>query len=314
MFASQRHPNAIFVQLTTGCNAKCTSCPHPFTYGAAGHHQTGNMSQGTWDEIVRQVADAGYTGQVGLYLHHEPLLVKNLADRIKDINERTQAYVVLSTNGALLTAQRRRELIEARPRQVHVNISSADPGQYADIMKLDWEVTRRNTHAFIEEAAGVIEVEINCPVLPGVDTQRLVDEFPTVKVNIEFWANSRGGLLDEVSAAGRDSRFKIKPACDQPTANFNVLWDGAVILCCMDWEHQSKASFPNIKEADMFATYNGRLMNKVRREFRAGNYDRFDMCGKCADEMGFNKGQPERQLDRIADLGRRACRRLAQAF
>ncbi len=74
----QRHPDAIFVQLTTGCNAECKFCPHPFTYGAYGGHGRGNMPDEIWDELVSQICQEDYQGQVGLYLHHEPLLVKSL--------------------------------------------------------------------------------------------------------------------------------------------------------------------------------------------------------------------------------------------
>lgn len=305
-----RHPEAIFAQLTTGCNARCTSCPHPFTYGAVGGHKSGNMSSETWGVLIDQIATAGFRNQVGLYLHHEPLLVNDLFDRIRDVNERTDAYVVLSTNGALLDEKRRRALIEARPRTVHINISSADDKQYADIMKLDWAQTRDNAHAFIEEAAGLVDIEVNCPVLPGVDTQKLVDEFSSVKVNVEYWANSRGGLLDDVSAKARGSRFKRRTSCAQPTQNFNVLWDGSVIVCCMDWGHESKKDFPNIHDADLFETYRGRVMNDIRKEFRAGCYDRYKMCSKCADEMGFNVGHPIRPLDDAAAVGEKLVEKI----
>ena len=282
-----RHPQAIFVQLTTGCNAKCVSCPHPFTYGAGGSHRPGNMSAETWSALVSQIAAAGYRGEIGLYLHHEPLLVRDLPEKIREINERTSGYVVLSTNGALLTEDRRGALIAARPRRVHINISSADPAQYAAIMTLNWETTRENARAFIEEARGKVSVELNCPRLPEVNIDLLCATFPGVKVNTDFWANSRGGLLDGVSAKGRGSRFKLGGYCRQPDQNVNVLHDGGVIICCQDWGHESKASFPNIRDRSIFETYSGAAMNAIRAEFRAGNYDRYKMCGACADEMGF---------------------------
>lgn len=283
-----RHPDAIFVQLTTGCNAKCVSCPHSFTYGNA-VHKPGNMSRETWDLLLSQIKGAGYRGQVGLYLHHEPLLVKDLGAKIKEVYRRTSAYVVLSTNGALLTPAWRRELIEAQPHTVHVNISSADPDQYRQIMKLDWETTKTNTIAFILESRGRINVEINCPVLPGVDTDRLRSTFPGVKVNVEYWANSRGGLLDGVSAQGKGSRFKLGGHCMQPTQNMNVLWDGSVIACCIDWNHESRADFPRIQQQNLFETYASGVMEALRREFRDGNYKRYAMCDACSLEMGFDR-------------------------
>lgn len=282
----KKSPQAIFVQLTTGCNAKCASCPHPFTYG---ERRVGNMTSFVWSLLVDQIAREGYRGEVGLYLHHEPLLVKSLAEKIKEINERTAAYVVLSTNGALLNADRRAELIEAKPRRVHINISSASPFQYSQIMKLNWEATRENTRAFLDEAKGKVDVEINVPRLPDVDVGLFKKEFPNAKVNVDSWANSRGGLLKDVSAKSKGSRFKIGGYCRQPDQNLNVLHDGSIIVCCMDWTHQSKASFPSITAANVFETYRGEAMNAIRDEFCKGNYSRFSMCGPCADEMGFRK-------------------------
>jgi uncharacterized Fe-S cluster-containing radical SAM superfamily protein len=283
-----RHPEAVFVQLTTGCNARCSSCPHPFTYGAVGKHPGGSMSRETWGLLIGQIAADGYHGQVGLYLHHEPLLVKDLPAKISDVNEKTDAFVVLSTNAALLTPERRAALIEARPRTVHVNISSADPAQYAAIMKLDWETTRRNTQSFIREARGKVAVEINCPVLPDVDVGLLRDAFPGVKVNTEFWANSRGGLLDGVLAKGKGSRFKLGGYCRQPDLNLNVLFDGSLIICCMDWGHESRRDLPTIADLNLFDIYReNAVMESARRAFRHGRYDRYKMCGACADEMGF---------------------------
>ena len=284
-----RHPEAIFVQLTTGCNAKCISCPHPFTYGKSGGHKSGNMSEDTWARLLRQIIDAGYQGQVGLYLHHEPLMVKALEQRIRDVNRHTNAFVVLSTNGALLDKDRRRRLIDAGPRTVHINISSADPAQYEAIMKLPFEPTRQNTLAFIREARGFVNVEINVPLLPGVDAGLFREVFPGVKINSEFWANSRGGLLENVSAQEHGSRFKLGGFCKQPTQNFNVLYDGSVILCCQDWAHETKQDFPNIRDQNLFDTYRSALMQKIRREFRNGNYTRYRACDKCADEMGFDR-------------------------
>lgn len=284
-----KHPLAIFVQLTTSCNAECINCPHPFTYGRRGQHTKGHMEHATWKELLRQIRGAKYSGQVGLYLHHEPLIVKSLFEKIRDVNDTTEAFVVLSTNGALLTAENRRRLIDAQPRQVHVNINSADPAQYEAMMVgLTHQQTFVNTRAFVCEVEGRFNVEINCPVMPGVDTDELVRAFPGVKVNVDFWANSRGGLLDGVSAAEKGSRFKLEAQCQQPDVNFNILWDGSVIVCCMDWAHTSRDDFPSIMKQNLFDIYNGRSMRDFYGEMQEGNYSRYAMCGSCAEEMGFD--------------------------
>lgn len=283
-----KHPQAIFVQLTTACNAECVGCPHRFTYGREGKHAKGVMPDEVWHGLLDQIAHARYCGQVGLYLHHEPLMVASLCQKIQEVNEQTVAFTVVATNAALLDEEMCRSLIDAQPRRVHINICSADYEQYEAAMPgLDYNAVFRNAHRFIEAAYGKIAVEINCPVVDGVDVGALFRVFPGVQINAQFWANSRGGLLPSVSARGHGTRFKLDRHCVQPTVNFNVLWDGSVILCCQDWAHESKPDFPVITEQDLFKTYDGVLMNRVRDEFNVRDYRRYQMCRKCAVEMDF---------------------------
>lgn len=287
--AMLKHPRAIFVQLATSCNAECARCPHRFTYGREGKHAKGTMSDEVWYRLLDQVAHAHYYGQIGLYLHHEPLTVASLDQRIREVNERTVAFAVVSTNAALLLDdERHRSLIDAQPRRIHLNICSAEREQYGTLMPgLDYDAVFWNARKFIEAAYGKIVVEINCPVADGVDVGKLVQAFPGVQVNVQHWANSRGGLLPNVSAVGHGTQFKLDRHCVQPTINFNVLWDGSVILCCQDWAHESKPDFPAITEQDLFKTYDGVLMNQIREEFSVRNYRRYQMCRKCAVEMDF---------------------------
>jgi hypothetical protein len=231
-----------------------------------------------------------FSGQVGLYLHHEPLLEKSLFEKIREINTRTAAHVVLSTNGSLLGGRNRRELIAAGPRVVHVNIDSADKEQYEEMMGLPFERTIARTKLFIGEAASRVRVEINCPVMPGVDTAKLAALFPGEQVNTESWANSRGGLLEGISSRGKGSNFKVSAHCVQPEQNFSILHDGSVLLCCNDWAHESRGDFPNVLDRSILEIYGGPTMKMIMREFRGAEYGRYRMCAICATEMGFAGG------------------------
>jgi hypothetical protein len=280
------HPRAIFVQLTTACNGRCVNCPHSFTYGAEGKHAKGQMPDEVWRALVGQIQTARYTGQIGMYLHHEPLLAPGLCDKIREIGNATKAHVTLSTNGSLLTPEMTQSLIDARPYKVHINVASADPAQYEDIMGLDYGTTFERIRGFIKAVRKRFAVVVQCPLLPGVDAGEMSRTFPGVSVNTREWATSRGGLLSDVSAAGKSTVFRFAAQCRQPLTNMNVLWDGAVIVCCQDWGHESKPDFPNILEQDLFQTYR-ELMLPIQREFNAGNYGRYSMCRLCAAEMGF---------------------------
>ena len=284
---STKHPGAIFIQLTTACNAKCINCPHPLTYGRNGNHPKGIMKDDIWDKIIRDIQTMGYRNQIGLYLHHEPLLDRSLFKKISQINEETEAFVVISTNGSLLNEKNRKALIDAQPRIVHININSAEKDQYEKMTGLSFETTIHQSKRFISEAAGKVHIEINCPVLPEVDTEILINLFPGVQVNTEYWANSRGGFLEEITSKDRGSRFKISDYCLQPEQNFNILFDGSVIVCCIDWVHESKKDFPNIMNSSIPEIYSGKMMQSIIHEFKSGNYERYRICRHCAIENGF---------------------------
>lgn len=294
----ENHPEAIFIQLHTYCNATCVNCPHPFTYKTI--HAKGRMSDAVWKKILKDIIEMNYTGQVGFYLHHEPPLDKTLFDKIKDINSSTNAYVVLSTNGALLDKINIEKLIEARPRKVHININSGDKEEFHRSMGLDYQTTISNIKNFISKAANLIDIEINCPVMKGYNVDSLKQIFPNTYVNLEYNANSRGGLLPELIDNVKNSRFKLGNYCKQPSQNFNILYDGSVIACCMDWMHESKNDFDNINSSSISKIYNH--VKLLEEEFKEGEYKRYKMCRSCSVEMDFKQRKKINNKERLKIL------------
>jgi SAM-dependent methyltransferase len=278
------HPQAIFIQLNTFCNAYCINCPHDFTYKTI--HPKGRMNDYTWNKIISDLIQTDYRGQVGFYLHHEPLIATDLFEKINDVNIKTKAFVVISTNGALLNESNIENLVSSKPSKVHININSGDKAEYENSMKLNFEDTIQNIRNFINTAKGIIDIEINCPVMQGFNVKKLNDLFPDVIVNLDYAANSRGGLLPDLLQNQKKSRFNNNSFCEQPTQNFNILYDGSVIVCCMDWMHESKKDFRNIHQASIQDIYND--VKKINYNFERGDYSAYKMCKICSQEMDFN--------------------------
>lgn len=287
------HPEAIFIQLLTECNARCDFCPHPFTYHRGVIHKQGRMNETTWFRILNDMMVDGYCGQVGFYLHHEPLLSKDLFSKISDVNKLTNAYVVLSTNGALFTDSVIDKLKRNPPRKIHVNISSGDKSQYERAMQLDFDTTMERVRSAIDNLRNLISFEINCPVVPGVDKSELRQIFSDVKVNDEFEANSRGGLIESLADSPKSGRFNLQNCCNQPSQNLNILTDGSVIACCQDWMQESKSDFKNVNDENIFTIYRSDTMIQLQTDFQNGIYTKYKMCGSCSLEMGFYRKEGE---------------------
>lgn len=279
------HPEAIFIQLNTYCNATCINCPHIFTYKEI--HQNGNMSESTWNKILYDLIEMDFRGQVGFYLHHEPLTDVTLYDKIREVNSRTNAHVVISTNGSLLNRSNRKKLIDAKPHKVHININSGIEEEYERSMGLNFKNTIKNSQDFIREAKEQFEIEINCPVMEGYDVKSLEMLFPYVKINLDYYANSRGGLLPDLFGKVKGSHFKVDDYCIQPSKNFNILFDGSVIVCCIDWMHESKKHYGNVNDSSIMELY--LKVRELEEKFKNGDYSKYKMCEFCSSEMGFIK-------------------------
>lgn len=279
-------PQAIFVQTSTKCNAKCTNCPHSFTYGKSAVRV---MPDEVWEKLVKDLNEMKFNGQVGFYLHYEPFCDPKIFDRIVEIKTHTMAFPVLSTNGSMLSQSVIEKIITCKPALVHVNINSADPAQYEKQTGLRFNTVIPRVQKFIKQASTLFSIEINCPVQSETDVERLKELFPGVRVNTEFWANSRGGLLPDILESNmkseHGSRFKIGQNCKQPSVNFPILVDGSVIICCQDWAHESKKDFPNILTSSIREIYES-IMLKAQDEFDHSRYQ-YKMCQVCAREMGW---------------------------
>ena len=74
-------------------------------------------------------------------------------------------------------------------------------------MKLNFDTTVQRVTAAIETLSDIIEFEINCPVMPGVNTAALHDLLKNVRINDTFQANSRGGLIEDLTGTAKSGRF-----------------------------------------------------------------------------------------------------------
>ena len=167
-------------------------------------------------------------------------------------------------------------------------------------MKLNFDTTVQRVTAAIETLSDIIEFEINCPVVPGVNTAALHDLLKNVQINDTFQANSRGGLIEDLTGTAKSGRFNTSKSnfCTQPSQNFNILADGSVISCCQDWMHESKKDFQNVNTRSLFEIYRSNTIKILQKDFISGDYSRYKMCEVCSDEMGFYKNKTSKEQNR----------------
>lgn len=283
------NPANIFIQTATSCNANCVNCPHTMTYKAK---KVEHMKNTVWEKILNDLISMDFAGQLGLYLHYEPLTDLTIYNKIKDISTHTKAMATISTNGSLLTEENIHKLFDSNISYIVINMSSANRIKYAQAMDLDFDTTLHNIQTLIRIAGerGVKNklAGINVPRTEATDINQFNELGLDIKINCESWANSRGGLLPHLSAKGKTSHFKIKKYCAQPETNFNIFCNGDVPICCQDWQQIS--NFANIMDNTIYEIFNGEVLKAITNKFKNGIYE-YEMCKHCQKEFDFECGK-----------------------
>src|SRR6201991_2875440 len=112
-------PVCLYLETTNRCNLLCTTCPRTY-------EQLEPEADMSWELFIRVINQYPNVARVVLHGVGEPMLVKDLAERVKYLKDR-HIYVLFNTNGTLLTEANGRALIEAGLDELRVSLDAAEP-------------------------------------------------------------------------------------------------------------------------------------------------------------------------------------------
>jgi MoaA/NifB/PqqE/SkfB family radical SAM enzyme len=139
--AATADPVCLYLETTNRCNMLCTTCPRTY----ADLEPEADMSWELFERIVGQVPNIA---RVVLHGVGEPMLVRDLARRVRYLKERG-IYVLFNTNGTALTLKRGRELAEAGLDELRVSLDAADAPTFRMVRGTDdFDRIVRNVGAF----------------------------------------------------------------------------------------------------------------------------------------------------------------------
>ena len=255
----------IQIQTTGTCNARCEMCPYKHSWFIDNH---GIMDDKLFDSIIWQM-DPDFDGKICPYLMNEPFADPHILDRIEKLKSRFKnATIEISTNGELLDNQKIDTLVELLDRNDKIVIShhGINKEDLERTMKIDYEKTTRNIINLIRTVDGKIPIAIQTMAY-SKDNKYHYYNTRTVKrywnsifdSNSLDWNNVWLSTLEFHNRAGNveidgwdydDIVRKIGPDnpfyCKKFDKSLNILWNGDVVLCCMDYMHET--CFGNLKD------------------------------------------------------------------
>lgn len=263
------------------CNSRCVFC----TIDQWPKH-TPVMPDELYNKIAADIIDHhDAVEQLCLTGCGEPLLDKKLAQRVYQFKSAGLKKVVIISNASLLDENRSKALLDAGLDEIMISLDGLDPVRYASLRKgLDLETSTNNVLQFCElrDAMGAhTAVRMRMEAHPVFSTED-IDEW------LDFWRKNLGAQ-DNVYAkkmhnwGNQIDQYSKSEAIDTPChvlwSTMNILSDGQVALCCIDF--LPKHGLGSLKESSISDVWHGSDFTNVRNIHATGKRSSLGLCSGC---------------------------------
>jgi radical SAM protein with 4Fe4S-binding SPASM domain len=267
----RKFPHTVRVETTNHCQADCSFCPRS-TIGRA----KGFMKQDLFEKVVAECA-AGGCRLMHLHGFGEPLLDKQLPDRIRMCKDAGIPRTKIFSNGDLLSGEMAERLLNCGLDEIKISIDGADSQEFNLLrVGLDYDRVMDNVKAFraMRDKTKVLKptiVAATCQTSNRKKTQTLLQG---VVDHIDYsplhnWGGALGKLTNE----------RVRKPCDRLWRTLTVLVNGDVALCCQDYRGQEILG--NVANETIESIWNSQRYRELRQLHRNSEQQQIAVCKDC---------------------------------
>lgn len=286
-------PKNLNVELNNTCNQKCVFCPYH------GEYSMRKLKPATMDadfakKILLTAKELGIgQNEVGFYLAGEPFCYPKLAEIIAYAKSLGYKYTFLTTNGALASPQKLKEVMDAGLDSIRFSVNAAERDTYKELHGTDDFATVLDNikfmHQYISEKGLKVATSLSCVITKktiGIqkDIRALFQEYVD---DIVFIPVTMYGLKDvdkvkEKYEVINDDELEINESAVCPVL-FDTMYinaSGQVMPCCGAYDYD--LSFYDLKEDfNLEKAWNSEGYLKYRKVFlEHGSYED-TICETC---------------------------------
>lgn len=288
----QEAPNAIQVELTEGCNLRCSFCGLNGIRGEEANFKF--MTVQLAEQLARSIADAGWTSRIEFAMHGEPTLNKDAAAIVQVFREYLpRASIMMTSNGGGLLrggAAKVRDNVHAL-FFAGLNVLALDDYEYAQLVPKVLEAYNQPHLEPDSPEHGWYPVH-HYPANPQANPHKRHkpgEHFIVVIRDISLPDTTTGThavLNNHAGAAAPPSEAAMGKRCAKPFRELSVRWDGNVAVCCNDWRGEYKVG--NVAQLGVLGVWHSLAMDAARRKLYHGQRD-FGPCLGC-DALSYRPG------------------------
>lgn len=293
-------PTYFTIETVKACNSRCVFC----SIDAWPTH-TPFMDDALFGKIVDEIAlHYESVKQVCLNGSGEPLLDRKIAERVKMMKDRHIAHVILTTNASLLDDKKTSALLEAGLDELMISFNGLDKAKYETMrVGLSFDTVMDNCLRFIKQRDAIgsatrIRMRMEShPVFSDADIaewlvfwrSRLSSDDQVYAKQLHNWGNQ----LDSLASASESDK-----SCHVLWSTMNILSDGSVALCCVDFE--PKYPLGSVADDTIEAVWHSTHANRIRHLHATGMKNSVPLCKNC-DVWG-----DDRKIEKSTDVPRKS--------
>ena len=286
-------PECLNIEVNNTCNQKCVFCPYHGLYAPKAIHPA-ILSVDFVKELMCQAYELGIgRKEIGFYLAGEAFLYKGLAELIAFAKELGFKYTFLTTNGALATPERMREVLDAGLDSIRFSVNAPQRELYRELHgKDDYDTVIRNIkemHQYITKNHIKVATSLSCVITKktiGIEKQMreifepYFEDIIFIPVMLSRLTNiaevkEKYEVIDD-----RDVMFNPDFICPLLFNTMYINAFGKVVPCCNSYDEEVYFADlkvnPSLKDAWESDGY-----NKYRKIFLKGDSDKGTICETC---------------------------------
>jgi len=262
---------SLIIEPTNTCNLRCTFC-----FVTEGMTREGGFME--FDLFKKIIDDSPDLEHLCMHNWGEPLLHKDIFKMIEYAKNKGVNYVVMNTNGTLLTDKMIDQIVDSKLDIIRFSIDGS-----AETFKRVRGVELKKIEQNINKLKNVKEIrrpELKMGVVFTIeeDTEGDVEDY------ITHWEK----IVDHVRLQPKLITSPRTEICPEPFGKdygkLVVLWDGRVIPCCVDYN--ANLTIGSVQNNTIPNLWKNEKMDLLRKQHLKGQFP--DTCANC-NECESNK-------------------------
>jgi len=279
-FILSGYPLNLDIETTTLCNLACPMCERTLKLKNGTFRPVGHMPM---DFYKRIITEAGKGGVAAIKLNYlgEPLIHPDVVEQVRFAKEQGILDVMFNTNGALLTREMSKALLDAGIDGIFISFDSP--------YKESFEKVRVGAkfEEVLENAKNLFELRNSNPKYAHVFLRSNKVLFPTdseelIRDYINLWKD-KADVVGFTSYMDQMNKKPIGPTpglyCDQPWQRMLIRQDGLSYPCCADIIQG--LCLGNAQEMTIKELWTGQVFQELREKHSTGRCHEIGACKLC---------------------------------